>query len=363
MTDQTKVAAPPEPSLPPNAAPSGRQLPTVTGEATKRSAPEAGPEEFSGAMRALGWGLRSAWSCRRLLVFMLVVNLVLAAMVLLPLLGPMDESSSHHPEAARLGRHLDLRWWTDWTHAGSSLVDQSVSLLGAASMIMVLAGTFFAGGLLEALRHGPRHPVTFEPLPDPYYKGATPEWRAAAPGPATIRVFLRECASRFPRFLLLLALSLPCYWLVHTLLNRLAVVGLSRLLEQVEDGRLGLLLTIGRAILFVAAFQVVTVIFEYARIHEVLKPGAPLLTILARPFRILRSRPASLIGIEALAFLLQIGAMLAFIPVDRLLGAYPPVAVTAGFAATQIFLFIRLWIRAGAQGAQIRLARSCAAGS
>jgi hypothetical protein len=320
-------------------------------------------ENGLGPAGALLWGLRAAWACRRLLILILAANLLLAAGVLYPLLAPMDDSLSRHPEAGRIGRQLDAKWWGDWTRSAAVPVRGSVGLLSLASLVMVLAGTFFAGGLLEALRFGPRKPLRFEPLPDPWYEGQTPEWRASEPGPASVREFLRSSARHFPRFLVLLLLSMPLYWVVQRILNHHAVIALDALLEGVEDERLGMLLTFLRAGLFVCAFHAVTVFFEYARVHEVLKPGAPLLALFATPARLLVRRPAAVLGIEAGAFLLHLAAMGAFIPVDRLLGRGPVIAVTAGFLATQIFLLARIWIRAGAQAAQIRLARALLPGS
>jgi len=304
---------------------------------------------------ALRWGFASAWACRRALLVVLFANLALAAAVLYPLYGVLDASLSPHPEAARMGRELDFRWWTDLTTGQPGLFKESVDLLGIAAFATVIAGTFFAGGLLQALQHGPHPRLTFEPLPGPVYRGATPDWRAAAPGPASVQLFLRESARHFPRFLALLLLSLPAYWIVQIVFNRWAVLALDRVLESVEDERIGLLLTVTRASLFVAAFYAVTVVFEYARAQAVLRPGASLGELFALPARLVRRRPATLIGIEAGAILLQGAAMLAFIPLDRLLGAWPPAAATAGLAASQVFLFTRLLVRAGTQGAQIRV--------
>jgi hypothetical protein len=314
--------------------------------------------ELSGTFAAMRWGLRSAWACRRLLLVLLAANLILALAVLFPLYASMDASLSHHPEAGRIGRQLDIRWWTDWTYARAGLIERSLDLLGVASFLTVLTATFFAGGLLEALRYGPHPSRVFEPLPDPWYRGATPEWRAASPGPSSLQGFFRASARHFPRFAVLLLLSLPCYRAVEVILNRLAVVGLDATLEKVEDGRLGLALTVARAAIFVVAFQAVTVLFEYARVHEVLKPGATLRAVLSTPFRLLWARPGTLLGIEIAAFLLQLAAMIAFIPLDHFLGRWPPLAATAGFIAMQLFLFVRVWLRAGAQAAQIRLAQS-----
>jgi hypothetical protein len=329
-------------------APSGAPPPPV--------APK--PAEVTGPLAALRWGILSAWACRRILVLIVAVNLFLAALVVYPLLGPMNDSLSRHPDAGRIGSALDYRWWTDWTWAGRELVNQSVNALGAAGFAMVLLSTFFAGGLLEALRYGPRSPLSFEPLPDPFYRGALPEWRHASPGPATIQTFLRNCASHFPRFLVYLLLSVPLYWMVQVVLNSWAVIGLDRFVERVGDERIGLGLTILRSALFVIAFDAVTVLFEYVRVQEILKPGSTLVALLGLPLRLLRSRPGTLLGIEAGAFALQVAAMLAFLPIDRLLSAHPVSAVTIGFAASQAFLFARLLIRSAAQAAEIRLAES-----
>jgi len=317
--------------------------------------PEASELRLGGVLAA---GLRSAWACRLPLVLVLAVNLLLAAGVIYPLLAPMDASLSFHPEADRIGRHLDSRWWGDWTREAAGLVDQSRKLLSGAGLVMVLSGAFFAGGLLTALRDGPLHPLRFEPLPDPHYAGAVPQWRSASPSPAAPSAFVANCARHFPRLLVFLVLSLPFYVLVHLLLNRLAVTGLDKVLERVNDERLALALQFGRAAIFVAAFYAVTVLFEYVRIHEVLKPGAPLGAVLSLPFRALRARPALFLGIEASAFLLQAAAIAAFMPLDRLLGLRPALAATAGLLATQLFVFLRLLIRTGIQGAQLNLARS-----
>ena len=343
------------PTRPDASAPPAVALPSGAAAAAPAAIPEIEELSLSGLLSA---GMRTAWACRRPLVFVLAANLILAAGVVYPLLGPMDASLSFHPEADRIGRTLDARWWGDWTYEASALVEQTKRLVGAAGFIMVIAGAFFAGGMLEALRDGPRHLLAFEPLPDPHYRGATPQWRSSAPGPTALSAFLKNSARHFPRFLFFLALSMPFYLITHLLLNRLAVIGLDRLLEGVEDERLALALKGGRAALFVAAFYLVTVVFEYVRAHEVLKPGATLSALLSLPARLLRARPGLICGIEAAALILHVAALLAFIPLDRVLSGRPALAATAGLLATQAFLFLRLMIRTGIQGAQIRLARS-----
>jgi len=325
-----------------------------------RTRPPAAPPAAAipGAIPALKWGLASAWSARRLLLVMTACNLLLAAVAIFPLFGSMNASLSHHPDAGRLGREFDYRWWTDWANDQAAAVTQSVALLGAAGFILVVVSAFFAGGLLEALRTGPTPRLQFEPMPDPFYRGATPEWRAAAPGPGSVQIFLRESARHFPIFLLLLLLSLPLYWAAQKILNDAALVGLDRLQEGINDERIGLLLTVLRAVAFAAAFHLVTVLIEYARARAVLEPGASMLSLFTLPVAVFRARPLAFLGVEAAAFLMQLAAMLAFIPVDRLLSRWPLVGATAGFAAAQVFLFARLLVRAGAQGAQIRLAQA-----
>jgi len=316
----------------------------------------AGEKSISG-LAALRWGLASAWTSRRVILFIAGSNLVLALLALYPLLGPLDASLSRQPDASRIGREMDYRWWTDWAVNQSAVVGGSMNLLGAAGLLMVVASAFFSGGLLESLRNGPKHRMSFDPLPDPYYRGATPEWRAAAPGPASVQVFLRESARHFPIFLLLLALSLPLYWVVQRILNHGALLLLDTILEGVNDERVGILLTLLRAVLFVGAFHLVTVFFEYARANAVLRPGAAPTDVLRLPLRVLRARPGAFLLVEGAAVLLQLAAMLAYIPLDRALGWWPPLAATAGLVAAQAFLFCRLLIRAGAQGAQMQLAQ------
>ncbi|HXI03772.1 MAG TPA: hypothetical protein VNI57_11415 [Candidatus Saccharimonadales bacterium] len=318
--------------------------------------PGAQPPRARGTAEVLLSGLEAAWRCRRLLLFVLAANLLLAALVLYPMLGPMDQTLSRSPDAAQIGRQLDPGWWFDLKHSRAFLVLRTVDTIGMASFIMVFIGTFFAGGLLEALRHGRNRPIAFEPMPDPAYGGSIPKWRSASPGPETIQVFLKESARRFPRFLVLLLISLPLYALAQMAFNEWGAAAGRWLLERVQDERIALVVDFVRSALFVTAFHAVTVIFEYARAGEVLRPGTTLLPLLGLPFRLLRRRPAAFLAIELGAVTLQAAAMLAFIPVDRLLGRWPIVAATAGFAAMQIFMFVRLLIRSGAQASQLRLA-------
>lgn len=321
--------------------------------------PDAGPKHGAGVrgpLDAMRWGLGAAWSCRRILFFILAANLLIAVIVLFPFLGPMKHGINLSPEAERIGRSFDPSWWFDLTYLRSFLLIRTVSLMGLAAFLMVFLSTFFAGGLLEALKHGRSAPLSFEPMPDPAYGNAVPQWRSAAPGPATLQVFLKESARHFPRFLVLLLLSLPLYALVQVVFNEMGGKAVDWLFDRIEDERLALVIDLAKSLAFVAAFHAVSVLFEYARAVEVLRPGTTLLAMLATPFRLLARRPAAFLGIEASAFVLQAAALAAFMPLDRLLQQWTLVAATAGFAATQIFIFTRLLIRAGANAAQLRLA-------
>ncbi|HZE88134.1 MAG TPA: hypothetical protein VE404_01235 [Verrucomicrobiae bacterium] len=346
MSDVTTPGAPSLPILksPPGARPTAR--------------PPAGDDAAATAVAALRGGLAAAWAARRNVVVAAIANLALAALILLPLYGALDASLSHRPDASRIGREFDYRWWTDLGVSQSALFGAGAGMLSAAGILMAVASAFFAGGLLEALKIGPRPALSFEPLPDPFYRGATPEWRSASPGPLSVQSFLRESARHFARFVLLLALSLPLYWLIHQLLNVLAVSLLDSLLEGVADERLGVALTIARALAFAGCFQMVSVVFEYARAQAVLRPGASLRELLGLPVALALARPGVFFGIELGCLVLQVGAMLVFIPIDRALAYWSPVAATAGMLTFQLFLFTRLLIRTGGQAAQLRLVRS-----
>ncbi|MBI3448738.1 MAG: hypothetical protein HY049_07470 [Acidobacteria bacterium] len=348
MSDVTTPGAPSLPILksPPPATPGAARPPA------------APTDEGLTAVAALRGGLRAGWAVRRNILLIAIANLALAALILFPLYGAIDASLSHQPDASRIGREFDYRWWTDLGVSESALFGASAGMLSAAGILMAVTSAFFAGGLLEALKIGPHPALSFEPLPDPFYRGATPEWRSASPGPLSVQSFLRESARHFARFVLLLSLSLPLYWLIHQLLNVLAVSLLDTLLEGVADERLGVALTIARALAFAGCFQMVSVVFEYARAHAVLRPGASLRELLGLPVALARARPGAFFGIELGCLVLQIGAVLAFIPIDRALAYWSPVAAIAGMIAFQGFLFTRVLIRTGGQAAQLRLARS-----
>ena len=170
--------------------------------------------------------------------------------------------------------------------------------------------------------------------------------------------FLTTCRRWAPRFLLLFALTLPFYWLVHRLVNTRLELALRDLLEHVADERMGLLLRGTKIALFLVLFEAVTLGADYARVHAIVTPDRSMLSALRAGILFVLRHPLRVFGLEALGILVQIAVLLLYLPVDGLLGRASPAGLVAGVLAGQVYLVARLFLRESSRAGQVALYRS-----
>ncbi|HET9480578.1 MAG TPA: hypothetical protein VFP98_02390 [Candidatus Polarisedimenticolia bacterium] len=285
-------------------------------------------------MRPLRDGLKAAARNGRLLGWLLAANVVVAFAAVLPLMAPLEETLSRHPSSAELTRRFDMSWWVDLTTAHAASFERALDLAGAAAMASVLFGCFFAGGMLQA-----HHDVLGGLRMDRFFIG---------------------CRRWFVRFVWLFVLSLPLYWLAHRLVNTHLALWIGERLEWVEDERAGLAIEWGRSVLFLALFDLVTLMADYARVHAVVAGDRSMLAALAAGMRFVLRHPWRAGSLEAAAILLQASALALYVPIDRILDRASWPGLAAGVLAGQAFLLARLYLREGARAGQVALYRSVA---
>ena len=289
------------------------------------------------AARALSTGLAVAARNARLLGWLLAANLLLAVVAIFPLLKPFETTLEWHPAPEQMAARFDMAWWVDVTTAHAASFARTIEMAGALSFLAALSGCFFAGGLLQA------YVDTLE-------------------GRRMDR-FLTCCRRWAPRFILLFALTLPLYWIVHRLVNTRLELALRDLLENVADERMGLLLRFIKIGLFLVLFDAVTLAADYARVHAIVTPERSMLASLRAGVLFLLRHPLRAGSLELLGLLLQTGALLLYLPLDGLLSRASPAGLIAGVLAGQVFLLARLFLRESTRAGQVALYRASLAGS
>lgn len=284
------------------------------------------------ATKALTAGLTVAARNARLLLWLLLGNIILAAAAVWPLVRPFETTLEWHPAPQQMASRFDMAWWVDVTTAHAASFARTIEMAGAMSFLAALMGCFFAGGLLQAYCD-------------------TLEGRR-------MDRFMTSCRRWAPRFILLFALSLPLYWLVHRIVNTRLELALRDLLENVADERMGLLLRLIKIGLFLALFDGVTLAADYARVHAIVTPDRSMPVSLRAGILFVLRHPLRVLGLEALVILLQVAALLLYLPVDGLLGRTSPAGLIAGVLAGQVFLLSRLYLREASRAGQVALYRA-----
>lgn len=285
-------------------------------------------------MRPVLAGLRAAGRNARLLWWLLASNLALALMAVGPLIGPFEESLAHHEAAGEMTRRLDMSWWVDLTTSRAESFARALDAVSAAAFLSALLGCFFAGGLIQAY-----HDTL----------GALPMDR-----------FMTSCRRWFGRFVWLFLLCLPLYWLVHQAVNEHVAAMVEGLHEEVEDERLGLAIGLGRTLLFLLLFDLVTLAADYARVHAVVAADRSMLRSLAAGFRFVLRNPGRVWPLELSVVLMQAVALVLYLPVDRLIDRGSAPGLAAGLLAGQSYLLLRLFLRETSRAGQVALYRETA---
>lgn len=279
-------------------------------------------------------GLSVAARNARLLGWMLLANLLLAAAAMTPMLRPMDDLTAKQADAGRLLRSFDMSWWVDLITSRAESVARTLDAVSAAAFLSVLAGCFFAGGALQA------YADTLDGLP--------------------MDRFMTSCRKWCGRFVWLLALTLPLYWLAHKMINTHLAVAMDGWLDAVEDERAGLALLWGRSLLFLILFDLVTLAGDYARAHAVLTSDRSMLASLATGLRFVLRHPLRVFSLEVGAVLMQAIALGLFLPMERLMHRGSVTGLIVALVMGQLFVLARLFLRESARAAHLSLYRTVA---
>jgi hypothetical protein len=324
-------------------------------------------------IRALETGLRSAWRCRALAAFLLVVNIGSAAALAVPFATQLEHDLRETESAARMARGFDFPWWSHWSDQQQGLttafrpdifgigfafrntelllrgqipgrllapgaeldqrspaepdLDGVILALGVAYLLLQV---FFTGGILGALR--------------------TPR------GSLTARGFAHGSGFYFGRMLRIAALALLADWALFRLGVPLATWMAARAHDSVSE-QTALAWAYGRNAFFLSGILAVHLLAGYARVITVLeeRQSASLAFVSALAFCAGRLR-------EALGHYLAIGALAVFAlwlwaSLDGAIVVVGWISQLLAFALMQAFVFVRLGLRLALLGGQMELYR------
>ena len=196
----------------------------------------------------IGTLLRRGFSlaCRRWAVVRLifVVNLILAAVVAMPVYYAVSEFTGHSRMATALLEGFSPEWFTDLQHNRPSWLSLMARTTLAGGLFGLLFNALLAGGMLGSFRD-----------PEQNYSG---------------KDFFQAVVRHAGRLLRLLLLGLLCYWLMFWLLNVEARAVLGRLTTDEVNELWSARADVFLSVLLVAGLLYLNLILDFARLRLVL---------------------------------------------------------------------------------------------
>jgi hypothetical protein len=325
-------------------------------------------------------GLQRAWALRGMVLFLLVVNLLTAAVLAVPLANTLRDDLAHRGAAESMLYGFDYRWWSAWSDAhpdstfspdvfgmgfaaknldlllrghlpaglfvlpdpdprpgGSGpgdggALDPTVLALGSAYLVLQV---FLAGGVLTALR------------------APQPEW--------TARGLLHGAGFYFGRLLRLALLVLLVEGVLFLLYAPLAGWVDTRAREAVSE-RTAIAWLLGRNLLLLLGLLAVNMVSSYAKVLIVLEERSSALLALLSASTLCLARITKTFGHVLLMALLAAAGLAVWGLLDRQWDTvgYKTQALT--FVLLEAFVFFRILLRVATLGGQVVLARRLAGG-
>jgi len=326
-------------------------------------------------LEAVRRGCGRAWALRSLVLFLLVANLLMAALLAVPLAGTLRDDLDHRGTAESMLYGFDYRWWSAWADAHPD-TSFGPDLLGAGfafkNLDLLLRGHLPAG--LFALRD-PERPEEAGPGLDPAVLALGAAYLALqvflaggvigalrAPQPAwSVRGLLHGAGFYFGRLLRLALAVLVLDALLFALYGPLARWADAEAREAVSE-RTAIVWLVGRHLLLLLALLLLNMVASYARILIVLEERSSALLALLSAASLCLGLLARTFGHVLLMALLAVAGLVLWSPLDRAwtTTGYKTQVVT--FVLLEAFVFFRIFLRVATLGGQVVLTRRLAGG-
>ncbi len=309
-----------------------------------------------GIFKALASGIKQVNKNKKMWVFLLAINILVALVLTFPLYSALKTSIGDSLMGERLTKGFDYRWYDDFqyrfrdsdfitylspTMAGSGAFFRNVESLAmgqflrfSPSIIMllivyVLLNVLFAGGILGVF-HSPEEKFT-------------------------IKRFFSFGGTYFNRFFRLFIISGVLYGILYFLIganlsrlvNRLGVTAFSERLPMV----VGLIFAV---VMFFLLF-LVNMIFDYAKVRTVVGEGRSMLKETGKAIGFVFKNFGKTMGLYYFLDLLGIAFMVIYGVVEPLISQATLFLVLLAFVWQQIYMLGRIWVRLTFFSSQLNL--------
>jgi len=288
-------------------------------------------------------GLRLSLSKPYLAVSLWLVQLLLSAVLILPISNSLHAILDHSPAADRMVADPDFGWWETFRRTHPDLLGNFPNLaenllsadgvkpsdlkglrgLGAVTVSLALLGialhAFSLGGVFGALREPQSSLVTFG----------------------------REGMRRFPAFLLFtlaaFAAALAAYRWIYVGTGN----ALRDRVRELESEPQAIAVTALRLLLLLLALAAIKLLADSARAIWVARPDLPPVSRFFAGLAGAMSRPGRLLGVLALYVFVTAGLYLLWFFLDPSAGGEARFALVPLIATQQVFVFLRLLVKVG----------------
>jgi hypothetical protein len=296
-----------------------------------------------GAIACFGRGLRLSLSKPYLAISLWLIQLMLAAVLILPVSNTLHELLDNSPAASRMVANPDFGWWETLLRVHPDLLGNFPDLLtgivttdgvtssqlgdlrgiGASAVALAMLGivlhAFALGGIFGTLR-------------EPH---------------ASLVTFGREGMRRFPAFLAFtlaaFAASIAAYrwvWLESASLLRDRI-------PELSSERQAMAITAVRIAVMLVVLAGIKLVADSVRAIWVARPDLPPVSRFFAGIGAALSRPVKLFGVLLAATVSTVGLYLVWLVADPSAGGEARLALVPLILTQQVFVFLRLLVKVG----------------
>jgi hypothetical protein len=310
----------------------------------------------AGALSSFLRGLRLSLSKPYLAASLWLIQLLLAAVLILPVSNTLHALLDHSPAAARMVAHPDYGWWETMTRTHPDLFGNLPELMGAMLSPEGLRGKRGRGGQpgqpagagLERLRGVGATLFSLALLAVVLHAFALGGVLGALREPhGSLVTFGREGMRRFPAFLAFTlaaaAAALAAYRWIYIETGR----ALEARVQELDTERAAMTLTALRLFALLAALAGIKLLADSVRSIWVARPDLPPVSRFFAGVAAALSRPLRLVGILLLFVLATAGLYLIWLVTDPSAGGEARFALVPLILTQQVFVFLRLLVKVG----------------
>lgn len=296
-----------------------------------------------GAIACFGRGLRLSLSKPYLAISLWLIQLLLAAVLILPVSNTLHDLLDNSPAASRMVANPDYGWWETLLRVHPDLLGNFPELLTGvvttegvtSSKLGDLRGVGAAAvslGMLGIVLHAFALGGIFGTLREPH---------------ASLVTFGREGMRRFPAFLAFTLASFAAAIAAYRWVWLESARALADRIPDLSTERQAMAITAIRIVVFLAVLSAIKLVADSVRAIWVARPDLPPVSRFFAGIGGALVRPLRLFGVLFSATAVTVGLYLVWLVADPSAGGEARFALVPLILTQQVFVFIRLLVKVG----------------